>query len=120
MAASEPARSRHSSIGNPNICSAFIVPGRKVPLGTAGYQNPKRGALLDVTVSDDGCSGIRTVGDSVARHHSNEEDYTGGKGLGQARDKGRIPGPFLDTPNDHILFWLYRMTAHCVGISAMR
>lgn len=62
-----------------------------------------------MTVSVDECSVIRSVGGSQDRHHGNGEDYTGGKGLGQAMGKGRILVSFLDTPNDHILFCL------CVG-----
>ena len=54
MAATRPSRSRHSTIGKPNITSPFIVPGRSIWLGTAGYQKPKSGALLDDTTSGDG------------------------------------------------------------------
>lgn len=35
-----------------------------------------------------------------------EMDYTGGKGPGQAKGKGRMVVLFLDTPNNHILFCL--------------
>ena len=59
-------------------------------------------------LSPDGCSIIRKVGDSVARHHGNGQDYTGGKGLGQAMGKGRMVVLFLDTPNNHILSSLQR------------
>jgi hypothetical protein len=45
-----------------------------------------------------------------------EKDYTEGKGPGQATNKGRMLIPFLDTPNDHILFCSYKSTAKCADI----